>query len=343
MAGQGTLHEQHRPELEESLLVQGVIGGRVCGHRHYWVAIGDPGERGLEHGRLLAGEIQQTVELYLRYFATPEAEIVSMAEEYSRAVREYNVDYATEIEAIAEAADLPPWKIYALNARTEIINRKAPECTALYFARNRILGQNWDWLIEPGMLAKIGMNSCGLGVCLNILLQPHGGAGVPVHVVLRAVLDSMSIEQAKQEIMRSGNDKASHLLLGDARGGCFGMELAAEGVHELTPTNDLLVHTNHYLTPGIAEPDPQSTTRDRLAKAQTLGGDASDQSVGDMRRILLDMSDGERSINSTYRSRPDFDGMDAGTVATLVMDLPNKVIHVSQGNDPQREFTRLEL
>jgi isopenicillin-N N-acyltransferase-like protein len=178
---------------------------------------GDPGERGLEHGRLLAGEIQQTVELYLRYFATPEAEIVSMAEEYSRAVREYNVDYATEIEAIAEAADLPPWKIYALNARTEIINRKAPECTALYFARNRILGQNWDWLaeleplcviativrpdghwivtlIEPGMLAKIGMNSCGLGVCLNILLQPHGSTGVPVHVVLRAVLDSMSIE-----------------------------------------------------------------------------------------------------------------------------------------------------
>jgi isopenicillin-N N-acyltransferase-like protein len=327
---------------------------------------GDPGERGLEHGRLLAAEIQQTVELYLRYFATPEAEIVGMAKEYSRAVREFNADYAIEIEAIAEAADLPPWKIYALNARTEIINRRAPECTALYFARNRILGQNWDWLaaleplcviatvvrpdghwivtlIEPGMLAKIGMNSCGLGVCLNILLQPHGGAGVPVHVVLRAVLDSMNIEQAKQEIMRSGNDKASHLLLGDARGGCFGMELAAEGVHELTPTDDLLVHTNHYLTPGVAEPDPQSTTRDRLAKAQSLGGDASEQSADDMRRILLDMSDGERSINSTYRSREDFDGMDAGTVATLVMDLPNKIIHVSQGNDPQRAFTRLEL
>jgi len=333
---------------------------------HQITLSGNPRERGLEHGRLLATEIQQTVELYLRYFATPEAEIVAIAEEYSRAVREYNADYATEIEAIAEAADLPPWKIYALNARTEIINRRAPECTALYFARNSILGQNWDWLaaleplcviativrpdghwivtlIEPGMLAKIGMNSCGLGVCLNILLQPHGSAGVPVHVVLRAVLDSMNIEQAKQEIIRSGNDKASHLLLGDSRGGCFGMELAAERVHELTPTNDLLVHTNHYLTPGIAEPDPQSTTRDRLAKAQTLGGDASEQSASDMRRILLDMSDGERSINSTYRSRDDFDGMDAGTVATLVMDLPNKVMHVSQGNDPQRKFTRLEL
>ncbi|MDH3452044.1 MAG: C45 family peptidase [Gammaproteobacteria bacterium] len=327
---------------------------------------GDPAARGLEHGRLLAAEIQQTVELYLRYFARPEAELVSVAEQYCRVVREYTSDYATEIEAIAEGADLPAWKLYALNARTEIINAATPECTAIYFARNRILGQNWDWLaamealcviativrpdghwivtlIEPGMLAKIGMNSCGLGVCLNILRQPHNGAGVPVHVVLRAVLDSMNIEQAKQEIIRSGNDKASHLLIGDARGQCYGMELAAQGVHELTPTDGLLVHTNHYLTPGVAEPDPESTTRDRLARAQSLGAAASDQSSDDMRRILLDMSDGERSINSTYRSRDDFAGMDAGTVATVVMDLPNNVMHVSQGNNPQRSFTRLEL
>ena len=43
---------------------------------------GDAAERGLEHGRLLAAEIQQTVELYLRYFARPEAELISAADEY---------------------------------------------------------------------------------------------------------------------------------------------------------------------------------------------------------------------------------------------------------------------
>lgn len=105
----------------------------------------------------------------------------------------------------------------------------------------------------------------------------------------------------------------------------------------------MLVHTNHYLTPDVAEPDPQSTTRDRLAKARTLAGATPAQDADEMRRILLDMSDGERSINSTYRSREDFHGMDAGTVATLVMDLANNILHVSQGNDPQRRFTRLEL
>lgn len=327
---------------------------------------GDAAARGLEHGRLLAGEIQQTVALYLDYFAQPEAHLVSVAENYRSVIREYSTEYATEIEAIADGAGLPAWQIYALNARTEIINGRAPECTALYFARNRILGQNWDWLaameplcvlvtilrpdghwivslIEPGMLAKIGMNSCGLGVCLNILRQQHEGTGVPVHVVLRAVLDSMNIGQAKQEIARSGNDKASHLLVGDAHGECFGMELAADGLHELRPNDDLLVHTNHYLTPGIAEPDAASTTHDRFTRAQTLGADARDQSSDEMRRILLDMSDGERSINATYRRRDDLAGMEGGTVATLVMDLPNNIMHVSQGNDPQRRFTRLEL
>ncbi len=327
---------------------------------------GDAAARGLEHGQTLAAQIQATVELYLRLFDRPQADIVALAEHYSRVIREYNPDNATEIEAIAEGASLAPWQIYALNARTEILNGAAPECTALYFARSGILGQNWDWLsaleplmvlatlvrpdghwivtlTEPGMLAKIGINSCGLGVCLNILHQPHGNTGVPVHVVLRAVLDSTSIEQAKQEVLRSGNDKASHILLADAHGECAGMELTTEAVHTLSPRNGVLAHTNHYLTAGVADPDPESTTRDRLSRAEALGAAADEQSVEDMRRILLDTADGERSINSRYRNRDDFSGMQAGTVATLIMDLPGRVIHVAQGNDPQRAFTRLEL
>ena len=89
-----------------------------------------------------------------------------------------------------------------LNARTEIMLSNAKpnlmssdgpnECTSLFCPTKGILAQNWDWdktleslmfvqkitrsdrhhliqLTEPGILGKIGMNSAGLGVCLNIL------------------------------------------------------------------------------------------------------------------------------------------------------------------------------
>jgi isopenicillin-N N-acyltransferase-like protein len=84
-----------------------------------------------------------------------------------------------------------------------------------------LLGQNWDWLIhtretlvvleicrrerpslvtvvEAGLLAKMGMNSAGLGVATNFLLTKadDGRAGVPYHSTLRAILDCETITDA---------------------------------------------------------------------------------------------------------------------------------------------------
>ena len=44
---------------------------------------------------------------------------------------------------------------------------------------------------EAGMLAKIGLNTRGFGVCLKVLRSVHDGAqtGVPVHVLSAALFD----------------------------------------------------------------------------------------------------------------------------------------------------------
>jgi isopenicillin-N N-acyltransferase-like protein len=79
------------------------------------------------------------------------------------------------------------------NPKPKLMSSDGPnECTSLFCPTNGILAQNWDWdktleslmfvqkitrpdrhqliqLTEPGILGKIGMNSAGLGVCLNIL------------------------------------------------------------------------------------------------------------------------------------------------------------------------------
>jgi isopenicillin-N N-acyltransferase-like protein len=84
-----------------------------------------------------------------------------------------------------------------------------------------LLAQSWDWLgaqravlvlmrvtesdgstclmlTEAGMLIEIGLNSHGFGVCLNILRSTDDGTrpGVPVHVLLRALLKRRSVGEA---------------------------------------------------------------------------------------------------------------------------------------------------
>ncbi|HEX8767879.1 MAG TPA: C45 family autoproteolytic acyltransferase/hydrolase, partial [Jatrophihabitans sp.] len=107
-------------------------------------------------------------------------------------------DLATELDCYAEASGLPSWRIHAVNARTELLAAAGAasraECSAIAGANPAgvmIGAQTWDWhqelaggwavlayqqarypfvtLTEAGPLAKIGINSAGLGVLFNIL------------------------------------------------------------------------------------------------------------------------------------------------------------------------------
>jgi len=103
------------------------------------------------------------------------------------------------------------------------------ECTAIAVpgavsaSGGSLLAQNWDWLgaqrdalillrvqqaqgpayltlTEAGMLAKIGFNEHGFGVCLNILRSSADGRtiGTPVHPLLRAMLDCRDVDEATE-------------------------------------------------------------------------------------------------------------------------------------------------
>ena len=112
---------------------------------------------------------------------------------------------------------------------SELARRKIPACTALAieggegFPTSIALCQNWDWdplladapvvlrsrptngpafvtLVEAGMIGKIGFNQHRLGVCLNFLSHVADGrpgeVGVPIHCLLRAVMNCSTIDEA---------------------------------------------------------------------------------------------------------------------------------------------------
>jgi isopenicillin-N N-acyltransferase-like protein len=259
---------------------------------------------------------------------------------------------------------MKPWQLSVLNSRTELANAPSKECTVLYFQKHCLVGQNWDWfedaldwtitcdlerpdghrivmLCEAGTLAKQGMNNCGLGLCLNFLVWPNTVEGVPVHVLMRAFLDSKDIGEAKAALARAGHGQASHLLLADADGNHLSVELGNGRVFELQPQNEFIAHTNHYISEDAkAAPHVDgANSRGRLETA--LRGCALRQQKLDidaMMSILLDEDHVDTPLCCPFEPLPEVFNFPEGTTATLVMDLPGRRFHVKKGPDRERNF-----
>ena len=236
---------------------------------------GSPEECGYQIGELFGDKILETISFYKGVFKRKDEEIFHYAKKFKTTINSFNRDYAREIESMAKAIDINPLWIYALNSRTEIMNRFANECTAAYFSDSKLLGQNWDWaseledlvvllqikqegkpailqMTEPGIIGKIGFNSSGLGICLNFLhIDGYEPKGVPTHVLLRAVLECQTIEQATTLILQHSIGRTANFLIGDQYGNYLDIEFAGDDQFILNERNQAFIHTNHYLTKKI--------------------------------------------------------------------------------------------
>ena len=331
---------------------------------------GNARQRGTSHGEQLRESIRETQAFYADLFAMKQDVVFSQAERFRAAIRDYNDNYAEEIDGIAHAARIDPRWVYALNARTELLSLKPAidvnECTALYFRPSSILGQTWDWsqrmeelivlmrirrptapavcmIAEPGIIGKIGMNSAGLGTCLNLLRIGPLDVGVPVHIVLRAVLDSRSIDDACNEVRRAGNGKASNILVGDANGQCLDVEFAGKRQDLYDSFADVVTHTNHFLVKSGCD-EPQIDLNSSFCRYEVAckhGESLTSFGVTEMTAILSDQSVSDFPILRNYE-RHDLVGK-IGTVCTLVMELAAGRIHVRMGNDPTGKMSSYEV
>ena len=56
-------------------------------------------------------------------------------------------------------------------------------------------------MTEPGIIGKVGMNSSGVGVSLNLLVAKKVPKdGLPIHILLRTALDSNSVREWQDKI-----------------------------------------------------------------------------------------------------------------------------------------------
>ncbi len=328
---------------------------------------GTPMQRGEQHGRALASQIRETIRLYAFLLKLPKRRLFRLASHFRQVITKFCPAYAQEIEGIAKGARVDVRWLFALNARTELIDFAVGECTAAMIPSGGLLAQNWDWyqkmadltaivrieredghrvlmLVEPGQIGKIGINSAGIGVCLNFLLAPQIRLGVPATVLMRAILDCRSMDEVRALLSRTDEGRSVNLLIGHESGDAIMMEFWSEGRFELSPVGyqgDVYLHTNHYLAcdEKLWDEESMQDSLGRYARAMELSRDDSTPRAR-VERILLDAADFRYPIcapASLYPEQADTPLGPVYTAFTLIMDLAKRTMAVRQ--PPRGGFT----
>lgn len=256
---------------------------------------------------------------------------------------------------------MPYLSILALNVRTEIAFGLARDgCTAIFWKTDTssFLAQNWDWqeeqqknlinlsisqegkpaismITEAGIIGKIGLNSRGVGVCLNaIRALGVNFQRLPCHLALRTCLESNSTGEAVVALKKSGVASACHVLVADSEL-AIGLEFSHIDITELTMEQGILTHTNHYLKQHHGVEDhmalKDSPTRfervGQLVREQTERlHDTGTLGLDDIRSLLKDE---ENFPTAICRSRTDDSSI--ATLFNIVMDLKTRKAEVMAG------------
>ncbi|WP_078593940.1 C45 family autoproteolytic acyltransferase/hydolase [Evansella clarkii] len=285
---------------------------------------GTPFEIGLQHGIAGKEEVHYSLSSYERMFkgivGLSWEEATEMAKGHLEAIESYQVDYIEEMQGIAKGAGVKFEDILVLNARSEIaLTKNATDgCTSLAIMKplgaNTYLGQNWDWrpsqinsllltkieqkykpdicmVTEGGIIGKIGFNSLGLGVCLNAIRANVKSNAVPIHLGLRSVLDSRTLNEALSKVTNKQMASSANFLIGYDNGGsgeAVNIEVSPEGEDYRTTKDRALYHTNHLCSPKLIE---------RIGKDNLINKEHSFNRIDRMKELVKHAEEKNEVVN----------------------------------------------
>ncbi|MEM7122904.1 MAG: C45 family peptidase [Pseudomonadota bacterium] len=197
-----------------------------------------------------------------------------------------------------------------------------------------------------GYLGLLGMNSHGVGICCNALLQlDHSDDGLPVAAVVRGVLARRDVDEAAAFVRQIKHASGQNYVIGSS-GKVVSLECSGSSVAAYTPDDGgaRLWHTNHPLSN-----DDTGHFQDRLARsnrdpeglddntvtrfatmAQRFGELGRPASLDDVKAALASEDDGRFPI--ARRLDPDNRDATSYTAGTAVYQLDEPpALHLAAG------------
>jgi isopenicillin-N N-acyltransferase-like protein len=233
--------------------------------------------------------------------------------------------------------------------------------------------QSWDWtarqekgvfiikiiqkgkpdilmLTEGGFIGKIGFNSQGIGLTLNAMSVPAPAEGVPLHVVMRGMLNSPTFVGAISKVVKNRCASAANLMVSTRDGEVLDIEIAGDDYDILYPDDGICVHSNHYLSERLKSKF-KDLNRDSTMSTHMRRGRASRllHSIGrpitrtDFENLFRDHAGYPDAI--CYH--PDLyipPNMSRGaTLACIIMDMTGGVMYATVGRTCEQEFQFFKL
>ena len=256
-------------------------------------------------------------------------------------------------------------------------NAAFPGCTSLAIRASNgpvtslALGQNWDWNLffkdtsvilrlepdngpplvtftEAGMLGKIGFNRNKLGVCLNFLSHGSenraGSVGVPIHCLLRTVMECGSLDEAYQKVALSPRCASANFLMAryeDKNPGIMNLEITPDSVAVLRDEKGFYIHTNHFLSPSLEKGCPDRgglSTENRYATGYDCLSQmdlAAVDPVEAMKQVLKLREGAPYSV-----SRSPAPGSQSTTIASIIMDLRRGTFYLAAGSPHENPWVK---
>lgn len=343
---------------------------------------GGPQDRGQQYGYQCRALIGRGVDIYQGIFKHASNLswnlALKKANEFTPFIREYDAEIMEEIEGIAEGSGRLVEEILALNIRNELLflipneNRRIMTCcTSLAVTSNRtdskqtVLGQNWDWytqtqdlcvilvikqegrpkiiqFVEAGIIAKMGFNTAGIGLCTNVLVSDKWRVGVPYHVILRRILNAESMADAISAVTTPRRASSGNYLIGHINGEAINIEAAPKCLHHIFPDDGIITHTNHF---KVANPKirdlvpylwPDTLIREQRAR-EILTRCERQVSIGVIRKVLRDHFDKPHSICAHRDEKKPFVEQ-SQTNASIIMNLNEQILYIAKGPPCEHDY-----
>ena len=244
--------------------------------------------------------------------------------------------------------------------------------------RHTWLGQNWDWLAgvhgrtfvlqahredkpsfvcltEAGIAGgKMGVNECGIGLVENGLASSHDGRHPyckPFHVRCREVLDAETFDDAARTVTDTPRTCSANFVIGQAAtskagGRIVDLEWSPDHVSRILPTDGIVTHSNHFLTPGHGESllekaAPNTLHRvDRMRALLQRHRGAID--LAQMRAATTDHAGAPYAI-CRHPDPKQPDAKRTMTAGAVLIDLDARVMHAANGPPCENDYVAFSL
>jgi predicted choloylglycine hydrolase len=219
---------------------------------------------------------------------------------------------------------------------------------ALLHVRDRALGLESYVLTCAGMIGLCGMNSAGLAVCVNTLLDlNHRNDGLPVAFVSRGLLERRSLAEAAAFLNAVPHASGQNYILAEA-GALADFECSAAGAVRLPVASPTRVcHTNHAMASRDLDPthtgkgwdDAARNSRNRLAAVERRVA-YPEQSIDiALAKSTLASKDDARDPVSRLKVRADGKAVKMFTFASVIWELgAEPAAHVAPGAPCSRDY-----